>query len=329
MQTAQAQIAYDVERDGVMQHIDRADPQQEHPYQWQARYYHPGKPKNGVAWGEIIGQSADDVTEELQRSQQLQLRLAKFCKCDSQDGSEDQALAYSNVLGPLAVYEKSTDARKTSGSVSWQRAMYDLADRLEELEKDFLAVTEEKRVQKNPERYPFAPSSAPWNFAKKLAQTKRQFEQLNAAATSADDAPSPELIANQSKLKDSLTDLESNLLQPMRKSLATTNLEGAWKHKGMSYVAAQSGNQLKLASDDPDALQFRNIVMDGANLNGEIQFIYDNGCDPIWAPFTAELTFDTDMEGILISVPRIGREKSTCKQITQGTLRMMFWRPEE
>jgi len=325
------QIAYYVERDGVIKPVARGNSEKEHPYQWQVRLYRLGAPKSGPGWGQIIGQSADDALEELQRSRDFQLRVVKFCKGCSQNGSqgESQALTYSNVLGPVAMYEKSADDKKPNGPGSWRSDTYDLADRISELEKEFLAVTEEKRVHRNPSRYPFSPASAPWNFAQKLVETKRQFEQLNAAAASAGSPPSRELTSNQSKIKDALTDLETNLLPPMKKSLANLTFEGAWKHGGMSYVAVQRVNQLSFKTADPDGLHFRNITIDGTKLSGEIQFIYDNGCEPIWVAFTAELTFDTDMEGILISVPRVGREKTTCRQVTQGTLRMMFWRPEQ
>ncbi len=321
------QIAYYVERNGVIKPVVRGDSEKERPYQWQVRLYRLGVPKSGPGWGQIIGQSADDAMEELHRSRDFQLRMVKFCKSYSQN--ENQTLTYSNVLGPVAMYEKNADDKKTNGPGSWRSDTYDLADRISELEKEFLAVTEEKRVRRNPSRYPFAPASAPWNFAQKLVETKRQFEQLNAAAASAGRPPSRELTSNQSKIKYALTDLETNLLPPMKKSLANLTFEGAWKHGGMSYVASQSGNQLSFKTADPDGLHFRNITVDGTKLSGEIQFIYDNGCEPVWVSFTAELTFDTDMEGILISAPRVGREKTTCKQVTQGILRMMFWRPEQ
>jgi len=335
---ASGQAVYYVERDGIVKPVAEGNPEKEHPDQWQVRLYRQGASQSGRGWGQIIGQSADDAREELQRSRQFQQRFAQFCKDDSQNGSqkEDDGLAYSNALGPIAVYRKTKPAKakveKTEKKASEpdppESEAFDLADRISELEKDFLAVTDEKRVKKNPSRYPFAPASAPWNFANKLAQTKKQFEQLPVAAF---DGPPPGAAADAvARVKAALTDLETNLLPPMRKLLADLMLDGQWKHAGFIYTAARSGNQLSLAAEDPDALRFRNITIEGdATLKGEIQFIYDNGCEPVWVPFTAELTFDTDAEGILISVPRVGRKKTTCEQVTQGTMRMMFWRPEE
>ncbi len=337
---ASGQAAYYVERDGIVKPVAKGNPEQEHPAQWQVRLYRQGAPQSGPGWGEIIGQSANDAREELQRSRDFQQRMAQFCKDDSQNGSqkEDYGLTYSNALGPIAVYvknkpadgkaEKADKDKKASEPDPPESEAFDLADRISELEKEFLAATDEKRVKKNPSRYPFAPASAPWNFATKLAQTKKQFEQLPVAAF---DGPPPGAAADAvTRVKAALTDLETNLLPPMRKLLADMMLDGKWKHAGFIYVATRSGNQLRLTAEDPDALRFRNITIEGdATLNGEMQFIYDNGCEPIWVPFTADLTFDTDAEGILISVPRVGRKKTTCEQVTQGTMRMMFWRPEE
>src|SRR5260370_24688351 len=115
----------------------------------------------------------------------------------------------------------------------------------------------------------------------------------------------------------------------MKTSLATLTFEGAGKQGGMSYVATKNGNQLSFKTADPDGLHFRNITVEGTKLSGEIQFIYAMGCEPVWVSFTAELTFDTDMECILISAPRVGRDKTTCKHGTQVILRRMFWRPEQ
>ena len=86
IQAAHGQMAYYVERDGLVQPITRGhDPEKEHPYQWQVRLYPAARPKTGAGWGEIIGQSAEDVMQGLQRSRDVELRLAKFCKCDSQN----------------------------------------------------------------------------------------------------------------------------------------------------------------------------------------------------------------------------------------------------
>jgi hypothetical protein len=115
----------------------------------------------------------------------------------------------------------------------------------------------------------------------------------------------------------------------MRKALTNVTLEGRWRHRGITYVSVRNGKQLSLRAETPNGLRFRGINIDSeTTLSGEIEFVYDNGCEPLWAPFAAELTFDTEAEGILISAPRVGREKSTCREVTQGTLRMMFWRPE-
>ena len=342
---ANGQSAYYVEQNGIVKAVTRGNPEREHPDEWRIRLYKPGASKAGPGWGQIIGQSADDVREELQRSRLFWERFSKFCRPASQTGPQnEESFTYANALGPIAVYEKARPAEgkanmsgKKAVEPEAQNENFDIADRVSELEKEFLAMTEEKRVQENPSRYPFAPASAPWNFATKLAATKRQFEQLNAISSSASSGTMPSAGTNdgrvklsRAKLKDALTDLETNLLPPMRKALANMSWEGKWKHGGMIYVAVRSGNQLSFESADSQALRFRNILIESDTaLSGEIQFVYDNGCEPVWVHFTAALTLDTDAQGILISAPRVGQEKSTCRQVTQGTLRMMFWRPEQ
>jgi len=343
---ANGQSAYYVERNGIVKAVTRGNPEREHPDEWRIRLYKPGAEKAGSGWGQIIGQSADDAREELQRSRLFWQRFSKFCRPTSQTGPQnEESFTYANALGPIAVYEKARPLqgkanrpdKKASKTEAPQNEGFDIADRISELEKDFLAVTEEKKVQANPSRYPFAPASAPWNFATKLAATKRQFEQLNAISSPASSGTKPSAGTSDSraklslaKLKDALTDLETNLLPPMRKALANMSWEGKWKHGGMVYVAARSGNQLSFESADPQALRFRNLIIaSDTALSGEIQFFYDNYCEPVWVHFTAALTLDTDAQGILVSAPRVGQEKSTCRQVTQGTLRMMFWRPEQ
>ena len=343
---ANGQSAYYVERNDVVKAVTQGNPERERPDEWRIRLYKPGEPKAGPGWGQIIGQSVDDAREELQRSRLFHERFSKFCRPASRAGPQnEESFTYANTLGPIAVYEKAKPiagktnepGKKASKLEPPQNEDFDIADRISELEKEFLAVTEEKKVQANPSRYPFAPASAPWNFATKLVATKRQFEQMNAIASSASSGNTPSTGTSdsraklsQAKLKDALTDLETNLLPPMRKALTNISWEGKWKHGGMIYVAARSGNQLSLKSADPEALHFRKITIESDTaLSGEIQFVYDNGCEPVWVHFTAALTLDTDAQGILISAPRVGQEKSTCRQVTQGTLRMMFWRPEQ
>ncbi len=342
---ANGQSAYYVERNGIVKAVTQGNPEREHPDEWRIRLYKPGASKAGPGWGQIIGQSADDVREELQRSRLFWERFSKFCRPASQTGTQnEESFTYANALGPIAVYEKARPAEgkanksgKKAIEPEAQNENFDIADRVSELEKEFLAATEEKKVQANPSRYPFAPASAPWNFATKLVATKRQFEQMNAISSSASSGNTPSTGTSdsraklsQAKLKDALTDLETNLLPPMRKALANMSWEGKWKHGGMIYVAVRSGNQLSFESADSQALRFRNILIESDTaLSGEIQFVYDNGCEPVWVHFTAALTLDTDAQGILISAPRVGQEKSTCRQVTQGTLRMMFWRPEQ
>lgn len=330
--TVNGQVAYYLERHGVVTPA-QGNPEREQPDEWRIRLYRPGTPKSGPGWGQIIAQSAEDAREELQRSREFQERLGKFCNGASPN--EDSPGAYSNDLGPIAVYReakltegKTRQLEKKNEAELPQNESFDMADRIGELEKEFLAATEEKRVQQNPSRYPFAPASAPWMFAAKLAETKRAFEESNAWHPSSSTS-SHQISDTRMRIKDALTELETNLLPPMRKALANVTLEGKWKHRGITYVSVREGEQLSLRAETPDGLRFRNITIGGdTTLNGEIEFVYDNGCEAVWAHFTAELTFDTNAEGILISVPRVGREKTTCRQVTQGTLRMMFWRPE-
>jgi hypothetical protein len=322
-----AQVDYYVERHGSVAAVAKGNPEREHPDEWRIRLYQAGAPRSGPGWGEIVGQSADDVQEELRRSQVFEERFRKFCE----RSSHNETSQYANVLGPIAVYQSTmrTEGKPERPSQAdapgpAENENFDVADRVSELEKDFLAVTEEKRVQANPSQYPFAQGSAPWIFATKLAETKKQFERAMAMASSF-----PQTADARVKTKNALDELESNLLPPMRKALASVTFEGRWKHHGITYLSVRSGRQLSLKADTPEGLRFRNVNLESdTTLSGEIEFIYDNGCEPIWSPFTAELTFDTEAEGILISVPRVGREKSTCRQVTQGTLRMMFWKPE-
>jgi hypothetical protein len=329
---ANAQAAYYVERYGVVTTGVEGNPEREHPGEWRIRLYQPQAPRSGAGWGQIVGQSADDAQEELHRSQEFEGRLRRFCGTDSQS----EIAQYTNFLGPIAVYEavqptgaKAAQPVKNSDPAPVQSEVFDLADRITELENDFLAATEEKRVQAQPSRYPFAIRSAPWIFATTLAETKKEFEESNALASSGS-LSSSQISDARMKVKNAIVELETNLLLPMRKALANVSFEGRWQHRGITYVSTQNGKQLSLKAETPDGLRFRNIDIESdVALSGEIEFIYDNGCEPIWQHFTAALTFDTEAEGILITVPRVGREKSTCKEVTQGSLRMMFWRPEQ
>jgi len=160
------QIAYYVERDGVIKPVARGNSEKEHPYQWQVRLYRLGAPKSGPGWGQIIGQSADDALEELQRSRDFQLRVVKFCKGCSQNGSqgESQALTYSNVLGPVAMYEKSADDKKPNGPGSWRSDTYDLADRISELEKRILGGDRREEGSQEPLPVSIFPGICPVEF---------------------------------------------------------------------------------------------------------------------------------------------------------------------
>src|SRR5260370_7929747 len=78
------QIAYYVERDGVIKPVARGNSEKEHPYQWQVRLYRLGAPKSGPGWGQIIRQTPDDAMEKLHRTRHFHTPMRKFCNNYSQ-----------------------------------------------------------------------------------------------------------------------------------------------------------------------------------------------------------------------------------------------------
>jgi hypothetical protein len=118
---------YYVKRNGQVTRITRGDAAREQPREWEVWLYRNGEPANGArggVWGSLRGPTAEAVMDELRRSQEFQVRYARWAEFDY----TRERLTYFNPFGPIAVYDDQRNHSRDRRLTDLGRRLRDIRD---------------------------------------------------------------------------------------------------------------------------------------------------------------------------------------------------------